>query len=134
MSASPERFGPSLRRLREARGRSLREAAAVVEISVPYLSDIERETKSPPSDEKVRTLAAWLGASPDQEAELLTKASLARRRVRLPQDPRAAALSQALMRRVESMSETELNELEAALRDRGLLRRASAPRGQTVRV
>ena len=65
-------FGPMLRALRQQKGIGLRQLAARVGISPPYLSNIETGKFPPPSDEKVRMIARELDEDPDR---LLAKAS-----------------------------------------------------------
>jgi HTH-type transcriptional regulator, competence development regulator len=64
-------FGPMLRALRQQRGIGLRQLAARVHISPPYLSNIETGKFPPPSDEKLRLIARELDEDPDK---LLAKA------------------------------------------------------------
>jgi HTH-type transcriptional regulator, competence development regulator len=64
-------FGPMLRALRQQKGIGLRQLAARVRISPPYLSNIETGKFPPPSDEKLRLIARELDEDPDK---LLAKA------------------------------------------------------------
>jgi transcriptional regulator with XRE-family HTH domain len=60
-------FGSFLREARAQRGQTLAEVAAAVEISIPYLSRIERDREGPPGDDLIRRLAHALD-SPEDEA------------------------------------------------------------------
>lgn len=73
-------FGHYIRRRRERREMTLTELARRVEVSIAYLSRIERERENPPPDHLISALAVALGAPPD---ELFAAAR------RLPPDLRA---------------------------------------------
>jgi len=63
-------FGAELRRLRIAAGRRQREVAEVLGgVSVPYVHDIERGNRNPPTLDKIQELADLLG-EPDQADRL----------------------------------------------------------------
>lgn len=116
-------FGLALREAREASGKTLRETAEVAGIGVPQLSSIERDLKTPLTDDKVERVAQYLGAD---SRRLLELAQNSRRRVRTPQDPRRNAIAQALLRKVNTLDDEELGKLETELRTRGLLRGSRA--------
>ena len=63
---TPISFGSFLRELRTQRGRTLAEVASSVEISIPYLSRIERDREGPPGDDLIRRLAQTLDSSEDE--------------------------------------------------------------------
>lgn len=58
-------FGAFIRERRNERGLTLLDVAAEVEVSVPYLSRIERDRENPPRDELIRRLAEVLGIPED---------------------------------------------------------------------
>ena len=58
-------FGSFLRERRNDRGRTLADVAAAVEISIPYLSRIERDRERAPNDDLIRRLAQALEVSED---------------------------------------------------------------------
>ena len=62
---STESFGDFLRARRTDRGLTLADVAAEIEISVPYLSRIERDRERAPGDELIRRLARVLDVSED---------------------------------------------------------------------
>ena len=76
------RFGAEVRKLREAKGIALRELARRVNMSAPYLSQIERGIHPAPSASKIKSLARSLRVD---RAELLSRATKDRiqRNVRL---------------------------------------------------
>jgi transcriptional regulator with XRE-family HTH domain len=66
----PGGFGPYVRRRREALRRadprfSVRQVAARIGVEPSYLSKVERGTEPPPSEARVRALAADLDEDPD---------------------------------------------------------------------
>ena len=58
-------FGRYIRREREGREMTLTELARRVDVSIAYLSRIERERENPPPDRLVSALARALGLSAD---------------------------------------------------------------------
>ena len=73
-------FGKYIRRAREGRDMTLTELARQVEVSIAYLSRIERERENPPPDRLLSALAKALGLPTD---------SLFAAARRLPPDMRA---------------------------------------------
>lgn len=59
-------FGALIRQRRNERGLTLLDVAAEVELSVPYLSRIERNRENPPRDELIRRLAQVLDIPEDE--------------------------------------------------------------------
>lgn len=66
MTRKKATFGQVLREARLAAGFTLRRFAAEVGISPTYLSQIEQDNIDPPTVERVTTMAARLGANPDE--------------------------------------------------------------------
>lgn len=58
-------FGDYIRQQREAAGLSLRYVAGQIKVQPSYLSKVERNQQSPPSEAKIKALAAALGEHPD---------------------------------------------------------------------
>ena len=58
-------FGHYIRRQREAREMTLTELARRVDVSIAYLSRIERERENPPPDHLISALAGALHLPPD---------------------------------------------------------------------
>lgn len=59
-------FGAFIRERRNERGLTLLDVAAEIDVSVPYLSRIERDRENPPRDELIRRLAEVLGVPEDE--------------------------------------------------------------------
>jgi len=68
---SGDKFGAFIRRQREAKEIGLREMAKMIEVSPTYLSKIERDEFSPPTEDRVRAIAKIIECDPD---ELLARA------------------------------------------------------------
>ena len=58
-------FGRHVRRIREERGLTITEVARRVDISIAYLSRIERERENPPPDKLMKALARALDLPAD---------------------------------------------------------------------
>jgi len=74
------RFGTFVRRQREALRKedprfSVRQLAARIGVEPSYLSKVERDLESPPSEAKIRALASELGEDPDSLLALAGKVS-----------------------------------------------------------
>ena len=61
MSNDDSSFGATVRRLREEKKIGLRKFAQIVGMSPTYLSKVERDQFNPPSEEKIKAIAAALG-------------------------------------------------------------------------
>src|SRR5687768_8689396 len=66
MTAGREKFGAFIRREREAREIGLREMAKKIGVSPTYLSKVERDEFTPPTEEKVRAIARIIECDPDE--------------------------------------------------------------------
>jgi len=64
------RFGAELRERRQSAGLTMRELAKGLEVSLSYVSDVERGSRRPWSEDKVRAAAALVRADPDEFAAL----------------------------------------------------------------
>ncbi len=60
----PERFGDALRRTRQDAGRTLGDVAKLLDVSVVYVSDVERGNRRPFSNERLLKIARFLKADP----------------------------------------------------------------------
>jgi transcriptional regulator with XRE-family HTH domain len=60
MTSGEVRFGAELRRVRREKGKTLEDLAAIMGVSIPYVSDIERGQRSPPPRAVIaKVLTAW---------------------------------------------------------------------------
>jgi transcriptional regulator with XRE-family HTH domain len=75
---SEETFGGTVRRLREAKGTSLRRFSRTVGISPTYLSRIECAHVPPPVTDKIVSIARSLGVDPSVLLRLAGKGRLSR--------------------------------------------------------
>ena len=60
----PERFGDALRKTRQDAGRTLGDVARLLDISVVYVSDVERGNRRPFNNERIIEVAKFLDANP----------------------------------------------------------------------
>lgn len=63
-------FGEFLKRKREEKQTSLRELARRLEVSAPFLSDVENNRRAPLTEERLATLADVLNLSEAEKAEM----------------------------------------------------------------
>lgn len=108
-------FGSLLRRLREDARISLGDLARHLQVSTPYLSDVERGNKKPLSGENIREAATLLGIDPTA----LLKAAIADRHA-LEIDlsgarPRTIEVGAALMRGFSELDDAELDAISEVL-------------------
>jgi transcriptional regulator with XRE-family HTH domain len=66
MNTGIEKFGAFIRREREARQIGLREMAKMIGVSPTYLSKVERDEFTPPTEDKVRAIAGIIEFDPDE--------------------------------------------------------------------
>ena len=66
MTSGREKFGAFIRREREAREIGLREMAKKIGVSPTYMSKVERDEFTPPTEDKVRSIAQILECDPDE--------------------------------------------------------------------
>ncbi len=105
-------FGVQLRDLRIKCKKTLKDLAEALDVSVVYVSDIERGKRNPPAQDKIHKIASFFHTSP---STLLEAAALDRDRVELELDGEAESMSSrtalALARRWSTISDEELNEI-----------------------
>lgn len=115
MTAESPKFGEFVRREREVREIGLREMAKKIGVSPTYLSKVERDEFTPPTEDKVRAIAQIIECDPD---ELLALAG------RTPSDladiiKRAPLEVSALLRTTNGMTRDEIAQLAAKARKTG---------------
>jgi len=113
-----DRFGDYIRKRREAiqasePGFSLRKVAAKIGVAPSFLSKVERGQDSPPSEPKIRALAALLG----EDADLLL--GMAGRVSGDLQDAicRRPQLFAQLIRRLKDLPDREVEQVARRVRD-----------------
>lgn len=107
MTSGREKFGAFIRREREAREIGLREMAKKIGVSPTYMSKVERDEFTPPTEDKVRSIAQIFECDPD---ELLAMAG------RVPSDiayiiKRHPVEMSALLRTANGLSAEDLARL-----------------------
>ena len=70
MKTSQESFGEYLKRKRGEKDISMRELARRLELSAPFLSDVENNRRAPLTEERLADLAEVLNLTEDEKAEM----------------------------------------------------------------
>lgn len=84
MSMNGQKFGELFRAARKRSGKKLGELARYLEVSLPYLSDVERSTRPPLSNERIRQAAMFFRCSEAEQSELLNAAADYQGAINLP--------------------------------------------------
>jgi len=71
-------FGEKMKTLRVEKGISLRKLAEAIDVSAPYLSDVERGQRNPLSAEHLYKVANVLGLNEDERRDLFDLAASSR--------------------------------------------------------
>src|SRR5262245_15110546 len=111
-------FGAVLRRARSASGRSMGELARHLEVSVPYISEIENGNKPPLAVKHILKAAEFL-ATPAEE--LLRAAISDRGRIEMSDiesRPKLRDLCVALLRRQADLTDEQLEGMLKALQEK----------------
>jgi transcriptional regulator with XRE-family HTH domain len=69
------KFGELFRAARKRSGKTLGELARYLEVSLSYLSDVERSTRPPLSNERIRQAAMFFPCTDAEQSELLEAAA-----------------------------------------------------------
>jgi transcriptional regulator with XRE-family HTH domain len=112
-------FGAKLRELRRARGITLKEMAASLEISSAYLSALEHGKRGKPSPMLVRQICTFFTIIWDEAEELERLSRISHPRVAVDTaglSPRATELANLLAERIGDLSEDELAALLSNIR------------------
>ncbi|MFL1464067.1 helix-turn-helix domain-containing protein [Roseococcus sp. DSY-14] len=111
-------FGERLRALREARGTTLSELAAALQVSAAYLSALEHGRRGRPSAGLVHQVNEYFGLIWDEAEELAALARLSHPRVVVDTaglSPAATRLANELARRIRDLPEARVAALLALL-------------------
>lgn len=71
MERNNETFGEVLKRLREQKDVTLRELARKLDVSAPFLSDVEKNRRAPLTTERLNQAVTALNLSKSEERELM---------------------------------------------------------------
>ncbi|WP_207539760.1 helix-turn-helix domain-containing protein [Sabulicella rubraurantiaca] len=111
-------FGRKLRELREARGITLTELAAALQVSPAYLSALEHGRRGRPSPGLVHQVNEHFGLIWDEAEELVSLARLSHPRVVVDTaglSPEATRLANELARRIRDLPSERVHALLALL-------------------
>ena len=76
-----QNFGEFLQKKREEKKITLRKMAAMMNMSAPYLSDIEKGRRNPPEIEKLERISELLNLTPEEKSLMLDLAGRMRKSV-----------------------------------------------------
>jgi len=71
MEKNSKTFGEVLKRLREEKDVTLRELARKLNVSAPFLSDVEKNRRAPLTTERLKQVVEALNLSENEERELM---------------------------------------------------------------
>lgn len=113
-------FGERLRALRLERKVSMGELARSLNVSVPYISDVERGNRAPLTPDRILATAKVLSISPD---ELLRLAAEAKGTIELPLTSSSAKMAPevgaALMRGWQDLTDEDLESIARIIGKKG---------------
>jgi transcriptional regulator with XRE-family HTH domain len=118
-----ERFGRMLKEERGRAGRSMGEVARYLNVSVTYISDVERGVRTPFTPERVMQFASFLKIPPERTEALLREAAACRGAFELGIEgagirEKHAEVGAALMRGWNSLSDQDLEQIKDILAGR----------------
>ena len=114
-------FGAKLRALRKARGLTLKQMAAALELSPAYLSALEHGHRGRPSSGLVQQISAYINLAWDDVDELKRLAELSHPRVVVDTaglSPRATELANRLAEVIGELDEAAIERVLAELGER----------------
>jgi transcriptional regulator with XRE-family HTH domain len=106
-------FGSELRRIREAQQATLKDLAEVIDVSIVFISDVERDRRNPPPSDRIARLLDFLGAT-ERLDEMLMLAAVSRNTVEISIENKPEATIKAiasLARRADDIPESMWNEI-----------------------
>lgn len=118
MTSKKKTFGAMLRELRERRDWTLSQLATKLELSVVYLSDIERGKRQPFTWDRIATAAHELGATREECNQLMALAVETRGQYELDAHHASTSkqeLGAALQRNWNELPEETVGKLQAIL-------------------
>lgn len=107
------KFGDRIRQLRKEKKKSLKDVAEVLGVSIVYISDVERNRRTPP---RIEVLEKWVEALEAQEHfdELMTLATVSRKRIAIKVDKLSPPVIRTLLRLQKACERGEITEETAA--------------------
>jgi len=113
-------FGELFRQARKRSGKSMGEVARRLELSVTFLSDVERGTRPPLSPERVRAAAAYLESDDATVLQLLEAAAASTGSFSLPvpTSPQGRMAGAALMRSFEHLDDEAYDSIVRLLKEK----------------
>lgn len=109
------KFGRLLRRKRQEAGKTMGDLAKFLDVSVPYISDVERGNRKAFPEDRIMAIAGFLSTAP---YDLIVAAAEDGGEYRLQffqNHPKRAQVGAALMRRWTGLTDEQLIEIEKIL-------------------
>ena len=106
-------FGSELRGIREAKQATLKGLAEVIDVSIVYISDVERDRRNPPPADRIAKLLKFLDAT-ERLDEMLMLAAVARNTVEISIENKSEATIKAiasLARRADDIPASTWDEI-----------------------
>ena len=110
------KFGATIRKLREEKGKSMVSMAEALGFTTPYVCDIERDKRNPPSEDKLKIIADFLEIPFEDVIDLANKH---RGKVELGLEGKSESLSKlalTLGHRWGSLTDSEAERILEVLR------------------
>jgi transcriptional regulator with XRE-family HTH domain len=113
MSTNRQKFGELFRAARKRAGKTLGEVAHDLEISLPYLSDVERTTRPPLSLERIAQAAVLFRSTEAEYSDMLRAAADHQGAFNLPMpnSPKGREAGAALMRSWNNLDDDLYEEI-----------------------
>jgi transcriptional regulator with XRE-family HTH domain len=110
-------FGRLLREKRKIARRSMGELAKSLDVSIPYISDVERGSRNPFSKEKIYRIAEYLNIDPKPLLVAAAEDVGGFRLDVLKNNPQSVEVGAALMRGWPELSEEQLEKIREILKE-----------------
>ena len=110
-----QEFGRKFRRWRKEAGLTMGDVARRLELSIPYISDIERGTRPPPRPELLEKAARIIGQDP-HDVFIAAAQSRGRYELSATPTPKHQEVGASLLRSWEGLSPEKLEEIERVLK------------------
>jgi len=107
------KFGDRIRQIRKEKKKHLKDVAQALGVSIVYVSDVERNRRTPPRIEVLEKWVEALGAN-EYFDELMTLATTSRKRISIKVDKLSPHVVRTLLRLQKACERGELDEQTAA--------------------